>query len=195
MEEKPLSSGLPGAHKSDCDKVLETSDWENSIDLTAEQIQSATDWAASKKHAEDINRAEAEAARGKPKGAYKGIQALYIRGAEDPGPEKTIKFRSRIQSTNEYKTTKHYPGVVIRAMSSQPSVSSEYLNQKNGFKVSYGNHLEVLRVYKGDEFHVFNFNQKKRGIVKVALLEMMEEPEALPADVASWASTPIVAAT
>lgn len=190
MVEKPIDSGLPNDGKSDSEKALETSDWENSTKLTAEQIQFIADWDAAKKHAEDINRAEAEAAKGKSKGPFKGIQALYIRGAEDPGPEKTIKFRSKIQSTSEYKTTKHYPGVVIKATSTQPG---DFLNQKNGFKVSYGHHLEVLRAHQGDEFHVFNFNQKKRGIVKVSLLEMMEEIEAPAADVASWANNPVTA--
>jgi hypothetical protein len=184
--------GLAVADNSDCGKAPENSDWENSIELTAEQIQFAADWAAAKKHAEELNKAEAEAARGRSKAPFKGIKALYLRGSDDPGPEKTIKFKSKIQSTNEYKTTRHYPGVVIRALSAQPS---DFLNQKNGFKVSHGHHLEILRSHQGDEYHVFNFNQKKRGIVKISLVEMMEELEAPLADVASWASTPAVATT
>jgi hypothetical protein len=180
------------ADNSDRDKAPENSDWENSIEMTAEQIQFAADWAAAKKHADELNKAEAEAARGRFKVPFKGIKALYIREPEDPGPEKTIKFRSKIQSTNEYKTTKHYPGVVIRAISAQPS---DFLNQKNGFKVAWGNHLEILRTHQGDEYHVFNFNQKKRGIVKISLVEVMEELEAPPADVVSWANTPTIATT
>ena len=184
--------GLAVANNSDCDKAPGNSDWENSTELTAEQIQSAAVWAAAKKHAEELNRAEAEAARRRSKAPFTGIKALYLRGPDDPGPEKTIKFSSKIQGTNEYKTTNHYPGVVIRAMSAQPS---DFLNQKNGFKVSYGHHLEILRAHQGDEYHVFNFNQKKRGIVKISLVEMMEELETPPADGVSWAGAPVVATT
>jgi hypothetical protein len=183
---------LAVADNSGCEKAPENSDWENSIEVTAEQIMFAADWAASKKYVEELNKAEAEAAKGRSKAPFKGIKALYIRESDDLGPEKTVKFRSKILGTNEYKTTKHYPGVVIRAISAQPS---DFLNQKNGFKVSHGHHLEILRTHQGDEYHVFNFNQKKRGIVKISLVEMMEEPEATQADVVSWASTPAIATT
>jgi len=179
---------LATADNADSGEAPENSDRENSIELTTEQIQFAADWAAAKKHAEELNKA----AGGRSKAPFDGIRALYLRGTDDPGPEKTIKFRSKIQATNEYKTTRHYPGVVIRAMSTQPS---NFLNQKNGFKVSYGHHLEILRPHQGDEYHVFNFSQKKRGIVKISLVEMLEEPEAPPAEVASWASAPVVSTT
>jgi hypothetical protein len=133
------------------------------------------------KHAEELNKAGAGTSPAKPQ--FAGIKALYLREGDSPGPEKTISFRTRIQSTNEHKTTMHRPGVIIRAIYPQGSHYSKSTDDSS-FSVWTGNALEVLRTHQGDEYHVYNFRSKRRGIVKISLLEMIEEPKVVLADIA-----------
>jgi hypothetical protein len=143
------------------------------------------------KHAEELNKAGAGTSPAKPQ--FAGIKALYLREGNSPGPEKTISFRTRIQSTNEHKTTMHRPGVIIRAISPQGSHYSKSTDDSS-FSVWTGNALEVLRSHQGDEYHVYNFRSKRRGIVKISLLEMIDEPKAVLADTAPLTNIPAAAA-
>lgn len=146
--------------------------WDKPAEVTAEQIRDAAVWA----DAEKVRQAEVAKAALKPRAEYHGIKAMFLREGEGSA-EKTIKFKTRFLSTNEYKSTRHYPGVVVKALSPQ---SSDYSKRPDdtGFKVSPGNHLEILRLKSGNDYHVYNFQKKRRGIVKISFVEMMEESEA-----------------
>jgi hypothetical protein len=192
--EKPTNldslSESSAVDNSDWGQRVDNPNWDKPAKLTIEKIDAGADWAAAEKHAAELSKAEAESVTAKPQ--FIGIKAFYLREGDNPGPEKTIKFKTRIQSTNEYKTTMHWPGVIVRAMSPQ---GSQYSKRKDdsSFKVSTGNVLEILRVHQGDEYHVFSFAQRKRGIVKISLVEMMEEPQAVLADGMPRPSNPAAA--
>lgn len=192
-EGKPVTlDNLPGltvTGNSAWRQRVDNSNWEKHAKLATEQLKAATEKAAADKHAEEENKAEATTVKAKPEAV--GIKALYLREGDNPGPEKTVEFKTRIKSTNEYKTTMHRPGIVVRAMSPQGSHYSKRMDDSS-FNVWTGNILEVLRVHQGDEYHVYSFRSKKRGIVKIALLEMADGPQAVLADGAPVPTIPAV---
>jgi hypothetical protein len=164
----------------------ENGDWGKPAEPTAEQIRQAAVWA----DAEKDRQAEVAKAVAKPKPKFEGITALFLREGEGE-KEKSIIFKTRIQSTNEFKSTSHYPGVVVRALSPQGSKRPD----NRDFRVATGNNLEILRLHSGNDYHVYNFSKKRRGIVKISFVEMMDNPEVISTHGPSWMNdTTIIAA-
>jgi hypothetical protein len=165
-----LTSGLPVEAKTlDWDTPSEmkvVGDWDKPAELTAEQARVAAVWA----DAEKVRQAEVAKEMAKPKPRFEGITALFLRDGEGSA-EKTINFSAKIQSSKEYKSTKYYPGVTVKALSSQPFENSQ---RGDRLKVNVGNILEVLRWHSGNDYHVYSFSKRQRGIVKIAMVEIME---------------------
>jgi hypothetical protein len=171
--------------------AVNRSNWDEPAKPIAKKFEAIAKPTAVGKHAEELNKAGARTSPAKPQ--FAGIKALYLREGNSPGPEKTISFSTRIQSTDEHKTTMHRPGVIIRALSPQGSHYSRNTDDSS-LSVWTGNVLEVLRTHQGDEYHVYNFRLTRRGIVKISLLEMIDEPKAVLADIAPLTNIPVVAA-
>jgi hypothetical protein len=177
-------------NKAAWEQTIDNHNWEKAANLAAEPREQVTTKAITEKHEGEPRMAEAPNV--KTKSEPIGIKAIYLNEGENPSLEKTIMLKSRIRATNENKTTVHSPGVRIRAITPQGSHYSKRTDDSS-FKVWSGNILEILRAHQGDEYHVYSFTSRKRGIVKISLVDMMDEPKPMAADEKNWSTTPAIA--
>jgi hypothetical protein len=105
---------------------------------------------------------------------YRGITAKFCAEGRDFELTRRIKISSKILSTNEQKTTRHFPGLNIIATSVQ---QSERLGKKNWMRVCLGDRMEILCSRGGNDFDVYSYGQRARGVVRLYSVEMQNEPD------------------